>query len=95
MSVPDNSARIARMRALLEAAFAPEALEIADDSHRHVGHEGARDGRGHFTVALTSAAFAGLAPLARHRAVYAALGDMMQTDIHALAIQARAPGEGR
>lgn len=95
MSVPDNSARVARMRALLEAAFAPEALEIADDSHRHVGHEGARDGRGHFTVELTSAAFAGLAPLARHRAVYAALGDMMQTDIHALAIQARAPGEGR
>lgn len=95
MSVPDNSARIARMRALLEAAFAPEALEIADDSHRHVGHEGARDGRGHFTVELTSAAFAGLAPLARHRAVYAALGDMMQTDVHALAIRARAPGEGR
>lgn len=95
MSVPDNSARVARMRALLEAAFAPEALEIADDSHRHVGHAGARDGRGHFTVELTSAAFAGLAPLARHRAVYAALGDMMQTDIHALAIQARAPGEGR
>lgn len=95
MSVPDNSARVARMRALLEAAFAPEALEIADDSHRHVGHAGARDGRGHFTVELTSAAFAGLVPLARHRAVYAALGDMMQTDIHALAIQARAPGEGR
>ena len=57
------------------------------------GHEGARDGRGHFTVRITSEAFAGKAPLARHRAVYAALGDMMQTDIHALAIRARAPGE--
>lgn len=93
MSVPDNRARLARMRTLLEAAFAPDMLEIADDSHRHAGHAGARDGRGHFTVEIASAAFAGLPPLARHRAVYAALGDMMQTDIHALAIVARAPGE--
>lgn len=93
MSVPDNRARLARMRALLEAAFAPQALVISDDSHRHAGHAGARDGRGHFTVEIASATFAGMAPLARHRAVYAALGDMMQTDIHALAIVAKAPGE--
>lgn len=93
MSVPDNRARLARMRTLLEAAFAPDTLEIADDSHRHAGHAGARDGRGHFTVEIASAAFAGMPPLARHRAVYAALGDMMQTDIHALAIVAKAPGE--
>ena len=93
MSVPDNRARVARMRSLLETAFAPESLEIADDSHRHAGHAGARDGRGHFSVEIASAAFAGMAPLARHRAVYAALGEMMQTDIHALAIVARAPGE--
>lgn len=68
-------------------------LEVDDDSHRHVGHAGARDGRGHFSVRITSAAFRGLAPLARHRAVYAALGEMMQTDIHALAIVAKAPEE--
>lgn len=81
------------MRGLLEQAFAPLRLEIVDDSRRHSGHAGARDGRGHFIVEVTSAAFAGLAPLARHRAVYAALGTMMRDDIHALAIRALAPGE--
>jgi BolA protein len=93
VSVPDNSERIVRMRALLEQAFAPERLEIRDDSHRHAGHAGARDGHGHFTLEIRSAAFAGMAPLARHRAVYAALGAMMQDDIHALAIRASAPNE--
>ena len=88
----DNTARIERMRAAL-AALSPQALEIRDDSHKHVGHEGARDGRGHFTVDITSAVFEGMAPLARHRRVYAALGDMMQTDIHALQIRARTPAE--
>ena len=90
-----NPARIARMRALLEAAFAPLALEVVDDSHRHVGHAGARDGRGHFGVDVTSTAFAGMTPVARHRAVYAALGEMMATDIHALAIRARTPDEAQ
>ncbi len=93
MSVPDNSERVVRMRELLEQAFAPQRLEIGDDSHRHAGHAGARDGHGHFTVEICSAAFAGMAPLARHRAVYAALGTMMQDDIHALAIRASAPDE--
>ena len=85
--------RVERIRAALQAALQPEALEVVDDSHRHAGHEGARDGRGHFTVRISSQAFAGKPPLARHRAVYAALGEMMQTDIHALAIEAKAPGE--
>ena len=88
-----NPARIERMRALLQEALQPERLEIADDSHRHAGHAGARGGQGHFTVEIVSTAFAGLAPIARHRAVYAALGDMMATDIHALAIRARTPDE--
>ncbi|KMM77348.1 cell division protein BolA [Xanthomonas sp. NCPPB 1128] len=86
--------RVARIRAALEAAFAPQALEVEDDSHRHAGHAGARDGRGHFNVRVVSAAFAGMAPLARHRAVYAALGEMMQTDIHALSIHAEVPITG-
>jgi BolA protein len=90
--VIDNAARIERMRAAL-AVLSPVALEIRDDSHKHVGHEGARDGRGHFAVDVTSAAFEGMAPLARHRRVYAALGGMMQTDIHALQIRARTPAE--
>ena len=88
----DNRERIERMRAAL-AALAPQALEIRDDSHKHAGHEGARDGRGHFAVDIVGECFAGLGPLARHRRVYAALGEMMQTDIHALQIRARTPAE--
>jgi len=90
--VIDNAARIGRMRAAL-GALSPVSLEIRDDSHKHAGHEGARDGRGHFSVDVVSAAFEGKLPLARHRQVYAALGDMMQTDIHALQIRARTPAE--
>ena len=88
----DNAGRMRRMREAL-AALQPLAMDLTDDSHRHVGHEGARDGRGHFSLDITSAAFEGLAPLARHRLVYAALGDMMQSDIHALSIRARTPAE--
>ena len=84
--------RIERIREAL-AALQPVTLDVIDDSHKHAGHEGARDGRGHFTVRIVSPVFAGKAPLARHRAIYAALGEMMQTDIHVLAIEAKAPGE--
>ncbi len=87
--------RVATIRERLVSRFEPLALEVRDDSARHAGHEGARDGRGHFHVSLVSEAFRGLPSLARHRAVYAALGDLMQTDIHALAIVARAPEETR
>jgi Stress-induced morphogen (activity unknown) len=59
--------RVERIRAALEAALAPQQLEVEDDSHRHAGHAGARDGRGHFNVLIVSEAFAGMAPLARHR----------------------------
>lgn len=85
--------RIEQIESRLRAAFAPSLLEIRDDSHRHAGHAGARDGHGHFHVRIVSDAFAGKLPLARHRAVYAALGGMMQTDIHALSIEARTPEE--
>ena len=81
--------RVERIRKALESAFAPSLLVVNDDSHRHAGHEGARDGRGHFSVEIVSDAFQGKAPLARHRAIYQALGEMMTTDIHALSIQAR------
>jgi BolA protein len=89
----DRSLRPAAIRELLVAALDPEHVDVIDDSHRHVGHEGARDGRGHYTVEIVSSAFAGKTPLQRHRMVYAALGALMQTDIHALRIEARAPGE--
>lgn len=88
-----NPERVRRIRALLVDALQPSFIEVTDDSHRHAGHAGARGGQGHFSVDIVSAAFAGKLPLARHRLVYAALGDMMQTDIHALAIRARTPGE--
>lgn len=89
-----NAARIERMRAALQA-LQPQHLDIIDESHKHAGHEGARDGRGHFALDIVSESFAGLAPLARHRRVYQAMGDMMQTDIHALSIRARTPAEAR
>ena len=84
--------RVERIRAALQA-LQPLALEIRDDSHRHAGHEGARDGRGHFAVRIVSSAFEGVNLLARHRLVYDALGTLMQTDIHALSLKAQAPSE--
>lgn len=87
--------RVERIREALQQALDPELLEVKDDSHRHAGHEGARDGRGHFKVHVVSAAFEGQLPLARHRAVYAALGTMMETDIHALSIRAETPVKNR
>ena len=94
MSVPAaNPERMRRMRERLEAAFAPATLDVVDDSPRHVGHAGAQGGPGHFTIDIVSDAFAGQAPLARHRAVYAALGEMMSDDIHALSIRADTPAE--
>jgi len=88
-----GASRVERIRSALQHSLAPLQLVVEDDSHRHVGHAGARDGRGHFTVDVVSAAFRGLSPIARHRAIYTALGGMMQTDIHALSIHARTPEE--
>lgn len=87
------STRSERLRERIEAALAPGRLEIIDESHLHVGHAGARDGRGHFRVRLWSQQFAGLKPLARHRLVYEAVGELMETDIHALAIEVLSPEE--
>jgi BolA protein len=85
--------RVERIRDALASAFAPQSLDVVDDSARHAGHAGARDGRGHFNVDIVSVAFDGQSSIARHRAVYAALGEMMTTDIHALSIRARTPEE--
>lgn len=83
--------RLAEIRTRLTAALNPQSIEVRDDSHQHRGHVGAADGRGHYSVSITAAVFVGMGLLARHRAVYAALGTLMQTDIHALAIAALAP----
>lgn len=75
------------------AALDPVELEIIDDSARHAGHAGARGGGGHFRLVIVSPRFAGLATMARHRLVYDALGTLMDRQIHALSIIARAPTE--
>jgi len=88
-----DNPRVNMIREKLTAALSPVALEIEDDSHRHAGHAGAAGGGGHFNVAITAAAFEGKSLIERHRMVYAAMGDAMQTDIHALSIRATAPSE--
>lgn len=74
------------------ASLTPLSLDIEDESHRHAGHAGAKDG-GHFRVAIVAAVFSGKGTLARHRLVYDAAGDLMRGRIHALGIHARAPEE--
>lgn len=85
--------RIERICATLQAALQPSALDIEDESHLHAGHAGAATGRGHFRLRIVSTIFAGLSPVQRHRRVYEALGELMQTDIHALSITAKTPDE--
>ncbi len=84
---PDNSARIEKMNQLIADALQPEQLDIIDDSHKHIGHAGTKGGLGHFTVVIKSDALEGKRMIQQHRMIYDALGDMMQTDIHALAIK--------
>jgi BolA family transcriptional regulator, general stress-responsive regulator len=75
------------------AALEPSRLELADDSALHAGHEGAKGGGGHYRLTIVSRQFSGKNTVARHRMIYAALGTMMQQQIHALAIRAYAPDE--
>ncbi len=75
------------------ATLEPEHVEVIDDSAQHAGHAGARSGGGHYRLLIVSPRFAGLVTMARHRLVYDALGTLMDGDIHALSITARAPTE--
>lgn len=75
------------------AALAPESLEILDESGKHIGHEGAKGGGGHYQLIIVSRQFSGKPIQLRHRMVYEALGSMMRKEIHALAIRAFAPDE--
>jgi BolA protein len=84
--------RAQRLRERLEARFAPSLLTIEDESHFHAGHAGAASGQSHFRIRIVAEAFRGHSPVARHRLVYAAVDDLLKTDIHALAIEASAPG---
>lgn len=92
IAIGEAATRLQRIRAAL-ATLQPIELELIDESHKHRGHAGARDGRGHFALRIVSTAFAGKPALARHRLVYAALGALMQSDIHAISIEALTPAE--
>jgi BolA protein len=85
--------RTSLIRGVLENKFEPTELLIKDQSQLHAGHDGAKDGKGHFDVTIVSDAFAGQNRIARHRMVYDALTDLLQTDIHALRIKAFTPSE--
>jgi BolA protein len=92
-SAMNNDTRLERIRSALQAALAPTLLEVGDDSALHVGHAGAASGGGHYSVKIVSSRFDGLRLVMRHRLVYDAVQDMMQAEIHALAITALAPAE--
>jgi BolA protein len=81
------------LRTRLTEALAPVELEIVDESARHAGHAGAAGGAGHYLLHIVSTAFEGKNPVQRHRLVFEAVGDLMQSEIHALSIQARTPEE--
>jgi len=88
--VSDRPSTIER---LLSEALSPEHIQVKDQSHLHAGHAGAKEGKGHFEVTIVSDRFDGMNRIARHRLVYDALGDFMQTEIHALSINAFSPSE--
>lgn len=81
------------IRERLTRELQPEKLDIIDESAKHAGHAGAASGGGHFIIQIVSPAFSGKSLIQRHRLVYDAVNDMMQTEIHALSIQAASPEE--
>lgn len=74
------------------AVLQAESISIEDESHRHAGHAGAREG-GHYQLQIVAQAFAGKSTIARHRMIYDAAGDLMRGKIHALSIRAEVPGD--
>lgn len=85
--------RADRIKDCLTKAFEPVELLLKDQSQLHAGHEGARDGKGHFDVTIVSTRFDAANQVQRHRMVYDALADLLETDIHALRIKALTPSE--
>ena len=75
------------------ANLTPLRLELVDESAKHAGHEGAKSGGKHYRLLIVSADFSGKSTLLRHRLIYDTLGELMRSKIHALSIQALAPGE--
>ena len=89
----DTEQRLAEIRQRIELTVQPEELIIEDEGHLHVGHAGAKDGRGHFRVFVVAESFDGLTMIERHRVIYQALGDLMTSDVHALSIDAYSSNE--
>jgi BolA family transcriptional regulator, general stress-responsive regulator len=90
---PTGKPTVEALRERFSQAFPGAVVQVVDDSHLHVGHAGAADGAGHFSVTIVSERFAGRSPLARHRLVYDAVDDWIPHRIHALVISARTPAE--
>lgn len=88
-----SAERCKQIEQILSEAFSPSKLLIRDQSHLHAGHAGARDGKGHFAVTIVAQVFSDSSRLERQRLIFDALGDMMQSDIHALTITAQTPDE--
>jgi len=87
------SERTATIERLLADAFSPAELLVKDQSHLHAAHAGAQEGKGHFDVRIVSDKFDGQNRISRHRMVYDALGPFMQSDVHALRINAISPSD--
>ncbi len=85
--------RLEKIRARLDATFSPLICQLDDESAMHAGHAGAASGGGHYRLHLASALFEGKNRVSRHRLVYDCLLDMMQAEVHAIAITALAPSE--
>jgi BolA protein len=87
----NRATREERLRQRLVAEFRPLELSVEDESHLHAGHAGAVGGGSHFRIRIVAEAFRGRPPLARHRLIYAAVGELMNGEIHALTIDASPP----
>jgi BolA protein len=93
MIAPLAGTRSERIRAQIQTGLPDSSIDVVDESHLHVGHAGAREGKGHFRVRVVSSKFAGLRPLQRHQLIYRLVDELMQTEIHALNIVALTPEE--
>jgi len=89
----NNQHRTTMIEKILTDSFQPENILVTDQSHQHIGHAGAKDGRGHFNVNITAEIFIGKSLIERHRLIYQTLSKLMETDIHALQISAKAPND--
>lgn len=88
-----TSPRAERIKSMLEQRFTAARVSVHDDSARHAGHAGSRDGAGHYVVEIESEDFSGRSRLERHRLVYQALAPMLPREIHALNIVAVSPDD--